>query len=110
MAQDINTYTSNTSGGSESPKKVTGTDVSGKRGLDVNIIAGAGASTVYALRLDDVTGVSYVGEALPGALTSGASWRIKRITETGPDLVIEFADGNSSFDNIWDNRLALSYS
>lgn len=67
-------------------------------------------ATVYALRLDDVTGTSYVGEAAPGALTSAASWRIKRITETGPDLVIEFADGNSDFDNIWDNRLALSYS
>ena len=49
MAQDINTYTTNTSGGSESPKKVTGTDISAKRALDVNVLAtvGSGSGTEY---------------------------------------------------------------
>lgn len=77
-----------------------GSDVSG----------GGSSSTTYAVRIDEVGSTTYVGEALPGTLTSAASWRIKRLTETGPDLTIQFADGNSSFDNIWDNRLALSYS
>ena len=63
------------------------------------------------IQLDDVGGgVTYIGEALPGTATSSASWSIKRLTETGDDLVLVWADGNSDFDNIWDNRAALSYS
>lgn len=57
----------------------------------------------------------YVGDALPGTATSSAAWRIKRITFTvdgngNTDSVTEWADGNSNRDNIWDNRLSLSYS
>jgi len=54
--------------------------------------------------------VSYVGEASPGEDTDVARWRIKRITETGADIVVDWADGNNSFDNVWDNRLSLDYS
>ena len=56
----------------------------------------------------------YIGEAAPGSLTSAAVWRIKRIEFTNPgvdeDLETLWADGDSQFDNIWDNHLALSYS
>ena len=68
---------------------------------------------VYAVVLDDVGGtpyVTYVGEADPGTATSAASWRVKKLEETGPDVVITWADGNANFDNIWDNRASLSYS
>ena len=60
----------------------------------------------------DVAGViTYVGEALPGSITSAASWRIKKIDETAsPDTTITWADGDENFDNIWDNRAGLSYS
>ncbi len=70
------------------------------------------AETVYALQYDDTEagGITYVGEALPGAVTSSAVWRIKRLTETGPDMVVEWADGDSDFNNIWDDRASLSYS
>lgn len=65
-----------------------------------------------SLRLDDNGfGLTYVGEAAPGAATSAASWRIKRIDETSsPDVIVLWADGNSNLDNIWDNRASLSYS
>ena len=63
-----------------------------------------------ALQLDEEGDTTYIGEADPGSLTSNASWRIKRIVETGPDSEITWADGDSDFDNIWDNRLSLSYS
>lgn len=55
--------------------------------------------------------VHYRGDALPGTATSAAAWRITRLTEQSDgDMEIVYADGNDSFDNIWDNRLSLSYS
>lgn len=66
----------------------------------------------YALRYDEISSTeAYAGEAEEGSPTSGAVWRIKRLTfGPGGDVVIEWADGNSNFDNVWDNRLSLSYS
>ena len=64
----------------------------------------------YALQLDSVGATTYIGEAVPGTITSAALWRIKRMVETGPDLVITWADGNENFDNVWDSRAGLSYS
>lgn len=53
-------------------------------------------------------GYTYMCEALPGAATSAAAWRISRLaTATG---VVQWADGNAAFDNIADNRASLSYS
>ena len=57
--------------------------------------------------------ISYHGWAAVGTLTSAASWRIRRIIAdavTAGDATIEWADGDSDFDNIWDNRQALTYS
>jgi hypothetical protein len=58
--------------------------------------------------------VIYQGSADAGSVTSAAVWRITRATfvanpPNSEDIAIEFADGDSNFDNIWDNRLALSY-
>jgi hypothetical protein len=61
-------------------------------------------------RIDDFTSttVIYFGWASPGASTASAIWKITRFTiSTGAE---ESADGNSTFDNIWDNRASLSYS
>lgn len=50
----------------------------------------------------------YLGEAAVDSATSDAVWRVQRIdTSTGQIL---FADGDPSFDNIYDNRASLSYS
>lgn len=66
---------------------------------------------VYAMRYDEVDETTaYKGEAAPGTVTSDATWRIARYTFTGPDVTVEFADGDKNFDNIWDNRASLSYS
>ena len=62
------------------------------------------------LEMDDTeAGTLYVGESAPGSETSDAAWRIKRIVETGPDLSILWADGNADFDNVWDDRVNLTY-
>lgn len=42
--------------------------------------------------------------------TAGASWAITKYTYTaGLVTKQEWADGNTDFDNIWDNRAALTY-
>lgn len=64
-----------------------------------------------SVRLDEDGVLTYVGDADPGASEAGAVWRIQRLDSTvADDLTILWADGNSQFDNIWDNRAGLSYS
>lgn len=74
--------------------------------VELRILNGA-----MAMQTDDLgTGTTYQAWAEPGTATSAASWRIKRIVETAGDYSITFADGNRNFDNVWDDRLILSYS
>lgn len=64
-----------------------------------------------ATRLDEASAtITYVGKAATGSATSAAVWQIQRLTDTGSGLTVEWADGNDSFDNVWDNRASLSYS
>ena len=69
-------------------------------------------SGAYITQLDDTGsgGITYIGKATPGTATSSANWQITRLTETGADLEVLYADGDINFDNIWDNRASLSYS
>lgn len=66
----------------------------------------------YSKRIDFVgDDVIYKGEAATGTLESAAVWRIRKITIGVDEDVTElWADGNSAFDNVWDDRLTLSYS
>jgi hypothetical protein len=54
--------------------------------------------------------VTYFGWALPGASTSSAKFRIKKMTISGSVTTLLKADGNDDFDNVWDNRASLTYS
>jgi len=63
----------------------------------------------YAVNSGDST-ITYVGKAAAGSSLASAVWQIKRITDTSGNLSIQFADGDSNFDNVWDNRESLSYS
>lgn len=53
--------------------------------------------------------ITYIGRAAPGSLTSDPVWQIQRI-DTSSGTVIEWADGLSDFDFIWDDRASLTYS
>ena len=53
--------------------------------------------------------ISYAGKALAGSATSSAVWQIKKINESS-GVVITWADGNTDYDNIFNNRESLSYS
>jgi len=55
------------------------------------------------------TNIEYVGRANIGSATSDAVWQIMKVNDnTG--TVVTWADGNENFDNVFDNREALSYS
>ena len=69
----------------------------------MNIAYGAGEEPVY------------FGEAFPGTSDSEAGWRIYRYEYSmiGGDLEvvgIRFAEGNTTFDKIWDDREDYEYS
>jgi len=67
------------------------------------------SDSLSALKLDEVSStLFYVGEASIAASTSSPMWRIRKIdTTTGVD--VRWADGNSYYDNVWDDRTSLTY-
>lgn len=74
-----------------------------------------GSTTNYITKIDDTTTTDmvYVGKAaLTGAAvaTSSALWQIKRLDSSSLALDKKWADGNDSFDNIWDDRASLTYN
>lgn len=74
-------------------------------------LAEAGGEALLTTRVDEASStVTYVGKSYAGTSPATALWRISRITVTGTVTVIEYADGNTNLDNIWNNRAALSYS
>lgn len=54
----------------------------------------------------------YVGSAEPSTATSSSNWQIKKITYDANNnpTAVEWADGNDSFDNEWDERTTYTYS
>lgn len=69
-------------------------------------------SMKYASRVDSVSSIlMYKADATVGSVESDAVWRISRLTfAPDGDVTVEWADGDTDFDNIWDNRTTLSYS
>lgn len=65
------------------------------------------------LIVDDITttDVTYVGKATIGTAEDAALWQIKKIDETTGISKILWADGDTNYDNIWDNRaITIVYS
>lgn len=53
----------------------------------------------------------YIGEAPVGTPRSSPFWRIKRgIIQSDDDTSETWADGDQNFDNVWDDRLTLTYT
>lgn len=67
-------------------------------------------SLIYDQDADPPT-VAYLCEAAPGTASSAAAWRIQKLTfGTDGDVSIKWADGNTNFDNVADNRASLTYT
>lgn len=83
-------------------------------GVQVNAATEETLAGLLATKLDDVStsNITYVGKAAIGSSGASAVWRIMKIDESGTPttLSITWADSNSNFDNVWDNRTSLTYS
>lgn len=61
-------------------------------------------------RIDEVSAtLTYIGEAPTGASPSSPVWRISRIQTLGAETIIQFANGNTNWNSIWDDRASLTY-
>lgn len=58
----------------------------------------------YVQKIDEQTGVKYVGYAERGFETSDTRWVVQRATTVGPETTFEYAEG------AWDDRTTLSYN
>ena len=66
--------------------------------------------TQYTTLLDEVSAtLSYIGEAPPNSSMSAPVWRMRRL-DTTSGVQLYYADGNTRFDNVWDNRASLTYT
>ena len=65
-----------------------------------------------ALEFDGSNNPNYIGLAPSGTAKSAPFWLIKKLTFDVSNNVtdIKLANGVAKFENIWDNRAALSYS
>jgi len=70
------------------------------------------ATNNYLTKIDDTTtsNVVYIGKAAIGSSAASAVWQIKKLDTSTLALDKTWADGNDSFDNVWNNRASLSYS
>lgn len=71
-----------------------------------------GKVTPEAIQIDDksTNKVAYFGYAVVGSLTSAAVWKMFKTTDSATGTTLLYADGNSDYDNIWDDRVSLTYS
>lgn len=78
------------------------------------VLQGGFGTVALATQVDFIDGspqIIYSGKANPGTVTSSASWQISKIVlQSDNDVSVQWADGDGNFDNVWDNRLSLSYS
>lgn len=96
------------------------TDVAGKKSLNVNVtditIDAVNDSIEVrnkpmSLLIDKVStsGITYIGEAIPGTTQSATSWRIFILDKTTTTTQKKWAS-NGDFSNAWTNRTSLTYT
>ncbi len=62
-------------------------------------------------RVDEVSkNLIYLGKAAIASSNASAVWQIQRITISGTITTTLWADGNSNYDNIWNDRASLTYT
>lgn len=67
--------------------------------------------TQYAVNLDQVdANTLYIGVSQIGGDEAATVWQIRRMDTSGTVSRIKWADGDQNFDNIWNNRTALTYT
>lgn len=77
--------------------------------LKTNTYSFATPEVAETVRLEESGSYTFVGYAVAGATETQDVWKIIRMYESGSSLVVVYADGNQLYDNIWSNRLSLTY-
>lgn len=63
----------------------------------------------YAMRIAEVGHFTYIGKAIPGSVETNNVWQIKRLN-TSVNFAIQWANGNTLFNNAWNNYLSINYT
>lgn len=62
------------------------------------------------VKSDLVGPYQYIGTAPSGSLDSAPVWQLLRLTLSGTDVMaIDWADGDQTYDNVWNDRLSKVY-
>lgn len=98
----------------DSTGKVMNVELETDGSIPVTVVAGGSAAAQTVSKIDDTTtaNVVYIGKAeLTGAAisTSSAVWQIKKLDTSSIALDKKWADGDSSYNNVWDDRDSLTY-
>lgn len=66
-------------------------------------------AALYSVRVDKTSqsGIIYVGKASVASVDGDNVWQISKVDTS--ILSVKWAEGNTNFTNIWDNRLSLTY-
>lgn len=76
-----------------------------------SIITTTNTSPTRLTAIDEASGnLTYIGFAKLGTATSTAAWQILRIQKTGSTTLIQYADGDTRYNNVWDDRASLTYT
>lgn len=66
-------------------------------------------TALLSTRIDEGATYMYLGYAQPGTSEAASEWRISRFTLDNVSGM-QWADGDTSFDNVWNDRASLIYS
>jgi len=74
-----------------------------------NAIQEISTTSLLSSRIDEGATYMYLGYAQPGTAESAAEWRISRFTLANVSGM-QWADGDTLFNNVWSDRVSLVYS
>ena len=100
----------------DAPKEATLEEVAGRLGGIETILRdiqkkGENVPKLEPIFIDESNpNVIYKGWARVVGIGSEPIWAIQKISQVDDIISHEWADGNQEYDNIWDNRLQLSYA
>jgi hypothetical protein len=61
--------------------------------------------------IDEVNdSITYIGTAEIGTTSDSPFWQIRKITKTGTQTLVQWAESTDRFSNVWDDRATFTYS
>ena len=76
---------------------------------DTHIGGTTGGFLIWNIDKASVPGMTFIGAAPPNTLSTAAVWKILVIDNTTAITRIRYAESNSRFDKVWDDRAGYAY-